>query len=107
VAAFGNVLGRRAINGILRQNAASEKPLDNLSEMQSLGFSLPSPAYLTGAILFGLIGFAAFRYGKTSGRPIIRWLGFTLMAFPYVVPQTWLMYLIGAGLCIALYWYRD
>jgi len=29
---------------------------------------MPTPAYLIGAILWGLIGFAAFRYGKWMSR---------------------------------------
>ena len=81
--------------------------MDNLSDLQSLGLTLPSPAYLIGAILFGLIGFAAFRYGKTTGRPVVRWLGFALMVYPYVVSDTVMMYLVGVGLCGAIYWYRN
>lgn len=80
--------------------------MDPLATAQSLGFTMPSPAYLIGAILFGLIGFAAFRYGKTMSRPIVRWLGFTLMVYPYAVSETWLLYALGIGLCGALYWYR-
>jgi hypothetical protein len=80
--------------------------VDERSALQSLGFTLPSPAYIFGAILFGLLGYAAYRYGKKTDRPRTKWLGVTLMLYPYVVPQTWLMYLIGAALCAGVYFDR-
>ncbi len=70
--------------------------------LQSLGLELPSPAYLVGALVFGLIGFVAYRQGKRLGRPRTRWLGVALMLYPYVVPQTWALYLVGALLCGAV-----
>ena len=69
------------------------------SHLPSFGFMLPTPAYLAGAILFGLVGWAAWRHGRKTQRPAPKWLGLALMLFPYAVPQTWLMVLIGAGLC--------
>jgi len=81
--------------------------MDELSALQSLGISLPSPAYIVGAVLFGLLGFAAYRYGKKTQRPRTKWLGVTLMLYPYVVYQTWLLYLVGVGLCAAVYWDRS
>jgi hypothetical protein len=38
--------------------------MDQLKTLESLGFTLPSPAYIFGTILFGIIGTAAYRYGK-------------------------------------------
>jgi hypothetical protein len=38
--------------------------MDELSTLQSLGLTLPTPAYLFGIILFSVIGIAAYRYGK-------------------------------------------
>ncbi len=77
--------------------------MDSLSALQSLGLSLPSPAYIVGAILFGLVGLWAFRAGKRAGRPRTRWLGVALMLYPYAVPQTWLLYLIGTVMCTLLW----
>lgn len=71
--------------------------------LPSLGLSLPSPAYLLGAIVFGLIGFAAFRYGRKAGRPVPLWLGVALMLYPYAISQTALLYAVGAALCVGLY----
>jgi len=76
---------------------------DELETLSELGISLPSPAYIVGAILFGLLGLAAYLYGKRRGRPRTRWLGVALMLYPYVVWQTWLLWLVGAGLCIAVW----
>jgi hypothetical protein len=38
--------------------------MDTPSLIKSLGVSLPSPAYLTGAIAFGLVGMAAYAHGS-------------------------------------------
>jgi hypothetical protein len=81
--------------------------VDELESVGSLGFSLPSPAYLVGAILFGLIGFAAYRFGNKSARPAVKWAGVTLMLYPYAISETWLMYAVGVGLCAAMVWFRD
>jgi hypothetical protein len=78
--------------------------MNELSSLQALGFELPSPAYIVGAILFGLIGIAAFRFGRRSGKPVTTWLGVALMLYPYAISQTWLLYLVGAGLCVGIYW---
>jgi len=77
--------------------------MDTLESLQSLGLTLPSPAYIVGSVLFGLIGIAAFRYGRKTGRPRSKWLGVALMLYPYAIPQTWLMYLVGIALCAGLW----
>ena len=46
--------------------------METLSALQSLGLELPSPAYIVGAIVFGLIGMAAFGYGKKTQQRRIR-----------------------------------
>lgn len=73
--------------------------MDSLETLQTLGFSLPSPAYIAGSILFGLIGIAAWRWGRRNERPRSKWLGLALMLYPYAIAQTWLLYLVGAALC--------
>jgi hypothetical protein len=78
--------------------------MDELHAVESLGFTLPTPAYLAGAILFGFVGFAAYRYGKNASRPNAKWIGIALMVYPYAVSETWLMYAVGLGLCTGLYW---
>jgi hypothetical protein len=69
--------------------------------------TLPSPAVLFASFTFGIIGLAAFIYGKKSlkWKPMI--IGVALMVFPYAVNETWFLYAIGAALCAALFVFRD
>jgi hypothetical protein len=66
-----------------------------------------SPSAILGSILFGAIGLAAFIYGKRMvlWKPIV--IGILLMAYPYFVSQTWLLYSVGCALCLGLYVFRD
>ena len=68
---------------------------------------MPSTAYLIGVFLFGLLGFAAYRYGKKTYNPSVRWIGLALMTYTYVLYETWEVYLVGFLLCIGLYWFRS
>lgn len=82
------------------------EPMDSLEALktaESLGFALPTPAYLFGALLFGVIGWVAFRTGRRQQRPRAIWIGVALMLYPYAVSQTWLMYAAGAALCAGLW----
>lgn len=72
------------------------------SSLQMLGIEWPSPAYIVGSIVFGLIGLAAFRNGRKNSRPRTLWIGVALMFYPYAISRTWLMYLVGVALCAAL-----
>ena len=81
--------------------------MDDLNTLQSLGLTLPTPAYIAGAILFGLIGFAAYRYGKKTARPPAKWIGVALMLYPYAISETWLLFAVGLALCAGLYWFRE
>ncbi|MEC5214914.1 hypothetical protein RCH06_003486 [Polaromonas sp. CG_9.5] len=49
--------------------------MDELNQLASLGLVLPSPAYIAGAILFGLIGYAAFRRGRKTSTASLTWTG--------------------------------
>lgn len=80
--------------------------MDKLDSIGSMGLTLPSPAYLFGAILFGAIGFAAYRYGKKTSAQEVKWLGIILMLYPYAISATWLLYAVGAALCFAIYYFR-
>jgi len=73
--------------------------MNELAALKSLGITLPTPAYIFGAIVFGLIGLAAYRRGRKLERPRTLWLGVALMLYPYLVSNTWLMYAVGAALC--------
>jgi hypothetical protein len=68
-----------------------------MPDLQSLGIELPSPLYLVGLLVFGIIGWIAWRRGRKTGRSSLRWIGLAMMLYPYVVPQTWLLWLIGGA----------
>ena len=58
-------------------------------------------------LIFGAVGGAAFIYGKKMGyfRPLI--LGIALMGYPYFTNNTIVLYVVGVGLCAALYFWRE
>ena len=68
----------------------------------SPGYTLSDWA-LTGAIVFGLVGLGAFRFGRKNAQPLKVWIGVALMLYPYAVSRTWLLYVIGFALCAALF----
>jgi len=68
---------------------------------------MPGPAALFASLMFGVIGFAAFRYGKKQAAWPPMAIGIALMVYPYFVSQTWLIYLIGCVLCGGLFVLRD
>jgi hypothetical protein len=65
-----------------------------------------SLATILFAVLFGLVGFSAFRYGKKNGemRPMI--LGAALMLYGYFVSNAWVSFGIGAVLTLLLFFPR-
>ncbi len=68
---------------------------------------MPTPAALFAYVIFGVVGLAAFTFGRKSGHwPHIA-IGIALMAYPYFVSQAWLLYAIGLALCGALFVWRD
>jgi len=66
-----------------------------------------NPTALFGSLLFGAIGLAAFIYGKRMVlyKPMV--IGIVLMAYPYFVAQTWLLYAVGCALCLGLFVFRE
>ena len=57
-------------------------------------------------LVFSLIGYAAFRYGRKNDRSRTMWIGVALMLYPYVVSRTGLLYVVGAALCVGLWFDR-
>ena len=80
--------------------------MDELKTLQGLGLELPSPAYLIGAVLFGIVGLIAFRLGRKGDKPRTLWIGVVLMFYPYAVSNTWALWAIGCALCAGLWWDR-
>ena len=69
-----------------------------------MGLVLPTPWYIAGAILFGLIGWAVYRRGRQSEQSRLVWMGLTLMLYPYAVSETWVLWAVGVGLTALAYW---
>jgi hypothetical protein len=76
---------------------------DELAALEMLGFTLPSTAYIIGAVIFGIAGFVAYWYGKKMSLAVTKWIGVALMLYPYAISATWLLYVVGAGLCVGAY----
>lgn len=68
---------------------------------------MPSPANLFAALIFGVVGLAAFLYGKKQAKmgPLV--IGLLLMIYPYFIEETWILYAIGVTLTVAIYFFRD
>lgn len=77
--------------------------MNEIQQLGALGLSLPSPAYMAGAILFGIWGYVAYRRGRKNTSPALTWSGLALMLYPYAVSQTWLLWAIGSALCVWVY----
>jgi MFS family permease len=73
--------------------------MNELKQLESMGLVLPTPAYILGAIVFGIIGYLAYRRGRKEKRPILVWIGVALMLYPYAISETWLLWGVGAALC--------
>lgn len=76
-------------------------------DLHALGIDMPSPVYLLGLVVFGLIGYVAYRRGRKTSRTALLWVGLATMLYPYVVPQTWLLWLIGLGATGWIYFHWD
>ena len=72
-----------------------------LATANALGFVMPSMGYIVGAVVFSIIGYAIYRLGRRTKNIYLALLGVGLMLFTYVVTDTFLVYSIGAGLCVA------
>jgi len=75
------------------------------SELKGLlsGFSIYT---ILLAVIFGLIGFVAFRYGRKNSEPRPLFLGIALMAYGYFVTNVWVSLAIGSALTLALFFPR-
>lgn len=77
--------------------------MEAFKELESLGLVLPTPAYLIGATLFGIVGWIAFCRGRKASTGALTWVGLVLMLYPYIVSETWMLWAIGLALCCWVY----
>lgn len=72
--------------------------MDTAGELSSMGLELPSMAYIAGALIFGVFGWAAFRRGRKTQDQMMIWGGVVLMLYPYAISLTWMLWAFGVGL---------
>ena len=58
-------------------------------------------------LIFGLIGMAAFAYGRKNQKPKAMGIGAVIMFYPYLVSDTLALWGIGAALTAALFKFKD
>jgi len=78
--------------------------MKELESLQTMGLVLPTPWYIAGAILFGLIGWVVYRRGRQSEQSRLVWMGLALMLYPYAVSETWVLWAVGAALTAVAFW---
>ncbi len=76
--------------------------MELLALLKALGFSLPSPAFFFGAVVFGLTGYTAYQWGTIAARETLKWIGAALMLLPLLCSTTWQLYAFGAIFCVLL-----
>jgi hypothetical protein len=87
----------------------SEQELNSLMStygVSSTGFSFNWPN-IFGGIIFGIIGWFAFSYGRKNQAYKPLSIGLVLMVYPYFVSNTWLLYAIGIAISSLLYFWKD
>ena len=61
------------------------------------------PYNLLAGLVFGMIGWGAYRYGKQLELIYPRVLGVALMVYPYFVSNRWLIWMVGVILLVLLW----
>ncbi len=56
--------------------------MNNVPALTTMGFTIPTRAYLFGAIIFSVVGYAAYRYGKRNELMHPKWIGADMVAVP-------------------------
>jgi hypothetical protein len=74
-----------------------------LQDLPGLSLGDFSLATIVIAVIFGLVGFAAFRYGRKNGEPRPLVIGVALMAYGYFVSNAWISLGIGVVLTLLLF----
>ncbi|PCI40733.1 MAG: hypothetical protein COB53_00115 [Elusimicrobia bacterium] len=62
---------------------------------------------LYAGLIFGLIGMAAFGYGKKQGKPKPMIVGALLCGYPYVITHGPALWIVGMALTAALFLKND
>ena len=66
-----------------------------------------NPYNILAGIVFGTIGWGAFSYGKRLDLWQPRVIGLGLMVYPYLFSNAWLLWGVGVGLMVLLWFYHS
>ena len=66
-----------------------------------------NPYNLLAGFIFGTLGWGAYRYGKRLERWQPMTIGVGLMVYPYLFENSWLLWGIGIGLLVTLWFHHD
>lgn len=62
---------------------------------------------ILAGIIFGTIGMGSVSYGRKLELWKPQAIGWVLMAYSYLVSNVWLVWLIGVGLLVTLWFHHD
>jgi hypothetical protein len=65
-----------------------------------------SPYNILAGFVFGTLGWGAFVYGRKLDLWQPRAIGLTLMIYPYFIYNPWLLWGVGVGLLVLLWFYH-
>ena len=65
-----------------------------------------NPYNLLAGLIFGTIGWGAWSYGKRLELWQPRAIGVGLMVYPYLISNEWLLWGVGVGLLVLLWFYH-
>ncbi|HEX2748774.1 MAG TPA: hypothetical protein VHM91_12290 [Verrucomicrobiales bacterium] len=72
-----------------------------------MDIDLPPPSDLLAMLIFSVIGIIFFRIAKREAQPIRLIISMCLMLYPYFVPGGIWVWLAGAALTGALWFFKD
>ncbi len=62
---------------------------------------------ILGGLIFSSLGLIALKYGRSRGGPRAMVIGAALIVYPYFMPNTGALYVVGIGLVAAFFLFRD